>query len=379
MKTKYLDIVLAAAFLAMVASAFSYTWAPSNPTWGTISLSADGRIICACPSTGGQIRISTNWGQTWSTATSAPPGGSLNGGVALSADGSIIIACLYSNNHLVYLSTNSGSQWSQMPLPAISGFFNYYRVACSADGSKLVAGAEPGPVYFSTNRGINWATSSVPSTNWVSFAFSGDGSRLVGAAAGGCVYASTNFGADWTTNNLPPQAWTSVCISADGQYIGASGTSTYISKNGGASWATNKLIGQISCSADGSTWMIAGPQVYTSQDSGLTWATNLASGSYNGGISADGCEIIVANGYGGGITAGRVVPRPQLSLQASSGTAIVSWLLPSTNFVIQQTADISTGNWQTLTNNPALNLTNLNEQVAVPVNDSNAFFRLSAQ
>jgi len=379
MKTKYLDVILVVAFLTTVASAFSYTWTQSSSGWGTLSLSADGRIVCACPSTAGKIQISSDWGQTWVIATNAPPGGSLNGGVALSANGSQIVACLYSNVHLVYLSTNYGANWDQTDLPAISPYFSYYRVACSADGTKLVAGAPAGPIYFSTNRGINWTTSSVPHTNWVSFASSGDGTRFVGAANGGRVYFSTNFGADWATNNLPAQSWTSVCISADGQSIGASGTNTYISRNAGTTWATNNFSGQIACSADGSTWMIAASQVYTSNDGGLTWATNLASGNYNGAISADGCEIMVANGFGGGIMTGRVVQHPQLATQTANGSAAISWLLPSTNFVLQQTADLSNPAWTPVATSPTLNFTNLNQQVFVPTNGSNAFFRLTTK
>src|ERR1041385_3324488 len=100
MKLKFLDAFLATAVLGLVVSGFAYTWTPVSPELiaGAVSMSADGRIICSCPSTGGKLRISRDWGQTWVIATNAPPWGSLSGrSVSLSADGARIIACLSSN------------------------------------------------------------------------------------------------------------------------------------------------------------------------------------------------------------------------------------------------------------------------------------------
>ena len=47
------------------------------------------------------------------------------------------------------------------------------------------------------------------------------------------------------------------------------------------------------------------------------------------------------------------------------------------NFVLQQNSDLCTSNWTDLTNNtPTLNLTNLQNQVALPLPAGNAFYRL---
>jgi len=52
------------------------------------------------------------------------------------------------------------------------------------------------------------------------------------------------------------------------------------------------------------------------------------------------------------------------------------WIVPSTNFVLQQNLDLTTTNWTDVTNPPALNLTNLqNEVILTPTNNS-AFYRL---
>jgi hypothetical protein len=58
----------------------------------------------------------------------------------------------------------------------------------SADGTKLIAVMDSGPVYVSTDFGTTWTPVSVSSTAWwSSVASSADGSEL--AVVGGSVYA----------------------------------------------------------------------------------------------------------------------------------------------------------------------------------------------
>jgi hypothetical protein len=54
-------------------------------------------------------------------------------------------------------------------------------------------------------------------------------------------------------------------------------------------------------------------------------------------------------------------------------------LLPSTNFVLQQSSDIAAISWTAVTNNPTLNFTNLNLELNLPTTATNTFFRLMAQ
>ena len=84
-------------------------------------------------------------------------------------------------------------------------------------------------------------------------------------------------------------------------------------------------------------------------------------------------------GYGQGTHIGRVTPAPQLNIQQKDSSLAVSWLIPSTNFVLQQSADITAVNWTPVTNTPTLNLTNLQQEVSVPLTASNRFFRLMTQ
>jgi hypothetical protein len=62
-----------------------------------------------------------------------------------------------------------------------------------------------------------------------------------------------------------------------------------------------------------------------------------------------------------------------------SNKTMLSWIVPSTNFVLQQNVDLGTTNWVTLTNVPVLNPTNLQEEVSFSPSNSAGFFRLGTQ
>ena len=386
MKIKFLDSILVVAVLAIVASGFAHTWTQTSAAidYGALGMSADGRIICSVPS-GTHPIISTDSGKTWSVSTNSPPTGSLLylGGLAVSADGAKMFAALGSNSvsgTWVFASSDQGTNWSPTAFPSAAINPRIYHVACSSDATKVVVATTEGPIYYSTDSGNSCYTSSVPNVAWKSIASSADGSRMVAAASFGSVYFSEDFGATWASTNLPGEFWNSVCISRDGQVVGAIASSIYISTNTGVTWSTNAISGRsIACSADGSTWIAAGQQIYTSTNGGVTWQTNLASAQWNAGVvSADGAEM-VAFGSVQGTWLGRETPTPQLKIQPRNSALNVSWLIPSTNFVLQQNADLATTNWIAVSNSPTLNFTNLQREVAVPTTGSNAFFRLLAQ
>lgn len=337
----------------------------------------------AVPSTFRPV-ISTNSGVTWVTVTNGPAWGvDHQGGVVMSADGTTIIAALTTNPHTsVYISTNYGGSWTQTSVLS-SNIFGIV-VACSGDATKLISGIANGPICFSTNSGLNWYPASVinglQNEDWVSVASSADGQHMAAVVNGGNLFFSTNFGALWAPTSLPVQSWTSVCLSSDGKWVGAtSAGNSYISSNAGASWITNKLNGDaIACSANGNNWVIAGAQIYSSSDGGVTWQTNLAASQWvDGVVSADGCEFLVTGAPG--LWATRTTPSPQLSVQTVNTNVALSWLVPSTNFVLQQNSDLGSANWIAVSNLPILNFTNLQDEVSVPVSASNGFFRLIGQ
>jgi hypothetical protein len=375
MKSKFLDAIMLMALLLTVVSGFAHTWekTDSGKFHDSIRMSADGRIICAVDS--GSHLISTDSGKTWHVGTNYPPiGGPGQNGIAVSADGTKIHAVVLDQSS--WLSTNQGLSWVQTGFPAAAA----WQIACSGDGTKVIAASYDGPLCFSTNSGENCYTSSVPNAKWASIVSSADGKRMVSAVAGGDVYFSTNFGVDWASAGFSSRTWNSVCVSANGKWVGAlTDTNAYISGNAGADWFTNNFGGgTIACSADGTTWMIAAGQIYTSTDGGIDWLTNLPTiSSYNGAISADGSEIAIVE-YDG-IWMGRATSSPKLNIQSEGSSIALSWLVPSTNFVLQQNVDLCTTNWMTVSNSPALNFTNLQQEVTVPATTNTLFFRLVAQ
>ena len=78
-------------------------------------------------------------------------------------------------------------------------------VACSADGSRIVAVWYPGGISISTNLGATWNPTAAPSADWFSVACSADGTKIIAGIYGGGIYTSPDGGASWTSNSLPLQ------------------------------------------------------------------------------------------------------------------------------------------------------------------------------
>lgn len=375
---KRINILSSIAFSACCAlHSFAQTWvqtgAPSN-SWHSVACSADGTKIVAAA--GDAIYFSTNSGSTW-TSNSASMAA-----IALSADGNKWAAVNLGT--YVYTSTNWGMTWKSVNTPTQEFYFDFQldAVASSADGNKLIVGPN---IYSSRDSGATWTPSN---TNRAgdSLACSSDGTKLFAINVGG-ISISTNSGDTWFTNNAPPFSFSvgSIASSADGNKLAilANSYGIYVSTDMGASWTKTVDVSgggpgsPIVSSAEGSRLLAAvGPVLYVSADSGATWTTNNPEGPFKGkhvAMSADGTELIAAV-YGGGIWMLRNTPAPQLNLAFADDNLNLSWTVPSTNFVLQSSADLLS--WTDVTNQPVLNLTNLQDEVYLaPTNDS-IFFRL---
>jgi hypothetical protein len=77
-----------------------------------------------------------------------------------------------------------------------------------------------------------------------------------------------------------------------------------------------------------------------------------------------------------GIYTRQITPRPVLKVKVVVTNLLLSWIIPSQPFVLQENADLTTTNWTDVTTPPVLNLTNLKHQVAVPLPNGNRFYRL---
>jgi hypothetical protein len=143
----------------------------------------------------------------------------------------------------------------------------------------------------------------------------------------------------------------------------------------------------VASSADG-TRLVAGTTytgpghqgyLYTSVDSGNTWTTttNTPGGYwYSVATSADGGVLYA--GYNGIWTSRTTIP-PTLNIASSNNALTLSWIIPSTNFVLQMNSDLTTTNSTAITNAPTLILATLQNQVTLPAPGAAAFFRLVSQ
>ncbi|HEV2437258.1 MAG TPA: hypothetical protein VG077_14795 [Verrucomicrobiae bacterium] len=415
MKALLLITVGWGGFFIAVGSTFAQTWTQataSNLNWCSIASSADGsKLVAAGSDSLGFVSIytSADSGASWNLQTNRL--GALSDSIAPSADGTKLFAATYGAGQapsVVYVSTNSGATWVQR-FPASSDL-GYASIAASADGNTLVYATEAGlGVFISTNSGTTWElatnASNLSGRQWVGVRCSADGTKMAveGGVGGNTVrlLTSTNSGSSWQMSFSAPGAfgWAS---SADGSKLFVWGSDLYVSTNWGATWSTNFIgwggalagvgngfNGGLACSADGSksVAVLSGGIIKTSPDSGMTWVTNSAPvEEYDyAASSADGSKSVAVSQnqypppYVGGVWVSQSVPMPQLNLASSSNGLAFSWIVPSTNFVLQENSNLTTTNWVTLTNTPALNLSYLNNEVVLSPSNSSGFFRLMSQ
>jgi hypothetical protein len=101
----------------------------------------------------------------------------------------------------------------------------------------------------------------------------------------------------------------------------------------------------------------------------------MRDGLFGTASSPDGNEIVVGGNSDTWIY--QVAPSPQLNFSSSGNNLFLSWLIPSTNFVLQQNSDLTTANWTTLTNTPSINFASLSNVLTLPSSNSSDFYRLA--
>lgn len=249
-----------------------------------------------------------NAGVTWTARDSARDWRR----VASSADGSKLVAA--ANSGYLYTSTDSGLTWTARATDA-SRF--WYGVASSDDGSKLVATERNGYIYTSIDSGINWtARATDAGRNWFDVASSTDGSKLVATDYQGFIYTSVNSGEIWVARATDAyRGWFVAASSADGSKLiaGVYGGQLYTSTDSGANWVarpidianTTKSWRGVASSADGSKLVATadGGYIYTSTDSGLTWTARAddANRPWQGVTSSTDGRKLVATTDGNGL------------------------------------------------------------------------------
>jgi hypothetical protein len=404
-KPKHLLLILAVwgSLFGALNPVFAQTWTQTSAPSGAdaVASSADGTKLVAVVNN--WIYVSTNSGTSW-TSNSVPLGPFFKS-VTSSADGTkLVTASIVVGICGIYTSTNSGVSWQQTSAPTNYG---WNAVASSADGTKLVAVGSPadtyvGPIYTSMDSGTTWVSNSAPILAWNAVASSADGTKLVAAGSSQpAIYTSTNSGTTWVSNCIPDLLseyglyWQSVASSADGTKLVAAEEIgwIYTSTTSGMTWTSNNTPGlnlswqSVASSADG-TKLVAAEEygvIYTSVNSGTTWTSNSVPLGYWSSVasSADGSKLVAATwAYGAladayGIYTLDSTPAPSLNIAPSDSNLVLSWIMPSTNFVLQQNLDLTTTNWTDVTDTPTLNLCNLQYQVGLSPTNSSGFYRLA--
>jgi photosystem II stability/assembly factor-like uncharacterized protein len=409
MKSLLSTAIIFCGLFTAINSAVAQSWTPTSApskNWVAVASSIDGSKLIA-GSLGWIYCLSTNSGMTWITNTQ-PQKGSAYGSwssIASSADGTKLVGILA---NVIWVSTNSGNNWLSNN---VSGGSFFASVAMSADGSTLATvDEEAGSIYTSTNSGLTWMQTIAPSNDWLCIASSADGTKLVAgnesiSGSSGFIYASTNSGLTWMPTGAPTnEVWRSIASSADGSILIAGSAEfipsltyggVYTSTNFGMTWTSNNVPNaqwqSVASSADGTKLIAVAVEpsglIYRSTNSGTTWILNNTppNKSWNSvASSADGDKLVAAplgdqSFNPAPIYTLQITPVPQLNLTLLSDNLALSWIVPSTNFVLQQNCDLSPANWVTLTNAPTLNFTNLQNQVMLSITNASGFFRLITQ
>ena len=191
--------------------------------------SADGVKLATAPNTAGYIWTSTNSGANWTQQTGSPS--NQYWGIACSADGTKMVAAIGATSAVsIWTSTDSGVNWTQQTNLAAR---NYWFPCSSADGTKLAAVNQGGYIYTSTDSGVNWTErTGAGSRGWQGLACDSTGMRLVANDGGGNPWTSIDGGVNWTQQTTAgggsARVWYKPASSSDGSKIAAVYNTGYI-------------------------------------------------------------------------------------------------------------------------------------------------------
>src|SRR5262249_38528688 len=131
-------------------------------------------------------------------------------------------------------------------------------------------------------------------------------------------------------------------------------------------------------------WPYAARMIFISTNAGLSW--------FSAEAPAEGWSAVACSGNGSNIVAVAIAGPictlrlplpppppffpPRLSVAQSGPGLGLSWLVPSTSFVLQETSDSTTANWAQVTTPPTLNFTNLRQELVLPATNQSGFYRL---
>jgi hypothetical protein len=172
-----------------------------------------------------------------------------------------------------------------------------------------------------------------------------DGKTLLASSGTDVVYVSRDFGATWSWQHVSTNGGSGVACSADGTRLAAiSYFGVFLSTNSGATWSAENTFGLaidgIAMSADGHRWM-----------------------AHSAGLNR--------------LFLGTSTPAPILQIVQTNAALSISWVVPSSPFVLQQSTAMNPGNWTAYPDAPTLNPTTLRNEITIPATNNSTFLRLS--
>lgn len=165
----------------------------------------------------------------------------------------------------------------------------------------------------------------------------------------------------------------------------------YISADYGATWASSgspaKIAIFIASSADGNVLLVIyGGHLYISNDAGASWSDTVNPLVYWGAVasSSDGSKLFAAANDNGTIYTYQSTPRLDTSLSGASialswpaystGLGLGQSSNPTTNFVVQYSAEAGGQTWSNLTATPTV--VNLTDTLLLTPASDRGFYRL---
>jgi hypothetical protein len=136
----------------------------------------------------------------------------------------------------------------------------------------------------------------------------------------------------------------------------------------------------VASSADATTLAaVTGGVICISRDSGATWTTTnppSANSAWNCvATSADGNRLYAGISFGGIHTA-QTSATPRLDITAAGANSVISWIIPSMEFGLQESPDLSPTNWTDVSTQPTV--VNYQKQLILTPQSGNHFYRLQS-
>jgi photosystem II stability/assembly factor-like uncharacterized protein len=302
----------------------------NNPTTGNATIyyegqmSEDGKIRFSITRTGtfnssiSRPTISYDYGKSWVVIPGFTFNENFQSRIAMSKDGNVM--SLISGTNRVFISFNSGIDWSGVSSPSLLPGGTYTAIGMSLDGKCHSVFRQFDTVYLSFDSGFSWSGSSQLSGQSLSMgdiALSQDGKNQIMSreASINSVWISSNSGFNWFSTGTPLGSPRGVDISNNGavQAVITSSQGVYISYNSGTSF--NKTINStlnagrgISVSPNGKYLCAVGDNtpIALSSDSGNSWDyVPITRAWFSSSISNDGKYVMA-------------LTRPGITIQPSS-------------------------------------------------------------